>query len=173
MKRTLYLIVALATLTLASCEKEPVGGTATQKMAGEWYVQVQGVDADGAVLYEDPDLFGIGNFWLLTYNTAANDKDSLFIQDVDAAFWDFRVKVGCDLDKGTFSIKGGENLQYAPCNVDITNGKILYGAARTPSGVPADSIVFDIAFDDDSYAGVYYDHLRVTGYRYTGMEADD
>ena len=53
MKKVLYAILALATLTLASCEKDPIGGTATEKMAGQWYVQVQGVDAAGTVLYED------------------------------------------------------------------------------------------------------------------------
>ena len=172
MKKFVYAIVALATLTLASCEKDPIGGTATEKMAGEWYVQVQGVDASGNLLYEDADLYGIGNFWLLTYNTAANDKDSLFIQDVDGAFWDFKVKVACNQEDDTFGIIGAENLQY-PCNADVINGKILRAAAKTPSGQPADSIVLDILFDDDPYVGVYYDRLRITGYRYTGLKADD
>lgn len=173
MKKVLYAILALATLTLASCEKDPIGGTATEKMAGQWYVECIAIDGDGTVLYEDADLFGIGKFWLLTFNTAANNKDTLFIQDVDGACWDFKLKVACDQAADTFGIIAGENLQYAPCNADVTNGKILRGAGKTPSGAPADSIVFDILFDDDSYAGVYYDRLRITGIRYTGLVNDD
>ena len=172
MKKVLYAILALATLTLASCEKDPIGGTATEKMAGQWYVQVQGVDEDGAVLYEDEDLFGIGNFWLLTYNTAANDADSMWISDVDGAFWEFQIKVGCNQADQTFSIAAGPDILNG-ITADITNGKILNKAATTPSGMPADSIVFEVLFSDDPYAGVYYDHLRVSGYRYTGLANDD
>lgn len=172
MKKLVYAFVALATLTLASCEKEPIGGTETEQVAGQWYVECVGLDTDGSVLYEDADLFGLGKFWVITFNTASNTADSMYIQDVFAAFWDFKIKVAVNQSAGTFGITGGENLQY-PCTADITNGKILYGAGKTPSGQPADSIVFDILFDDDDYAGVYYDRLRITGIRYTGLAADD
>ena len=172
MKKVLYAILALATLTLASCEKEPVGGTATEKMAGQWYVQVQGVDAKGAVLFEDEDLFGIGNFWLLTYNTSANSADSMWVSDVDGAFWEFQIKVGCDQANETFGVKAGADILNG-ITADITNGKILRQAATTPSGAKADSLVFEVLFSDDPYAGVYYDHLRVSGYRYTGLANDD
>ncbi|MBR1878424.1 MAG: hypothetical protein IJ814_05385 [Paludibacteraceae bacterium] len=172
MKKIYFAIVALAALTFASCEKAPIGGTATESLAGQWYVTVQGLDTDGSVLYEDEDLFGLGNFWLLTYNTAANDPDSIWIQDVDGAFWDFKVKAHCDKDAGTFEVAGAIDQQYG-ISVDITNGKVLKGAAKTPSGMPADSITMDILYSDDSYAGVYYDRLRITGYRYTGLAADD
>ena len=172
MKKLVYAIVPLAALTLASCEKDPIGGTATEKVSGQWYVECLGIDADGTILFEDADLFDIGKFWVTTFNTAANDADSIFIQDVFGAIWDFKIKVAVDQAAGTFGITAGENLQY-PCTADITNGKILYGAAKTPSGQPADSIVFDILFDDDPYAGIYYDRMRVTGLRYTGLAADD
>ena len=172
MKKLVYALVALATLTLASCEKEPIGGTETEQVAGQWYVECLGIDNDGTILFEDADLFGIGKFWVITFNTASNDVDSIFVQDVFGALWDFKVKVAVDQSDHTFGITSGDNLQY-PCKADITNGKILFDAAKTPSGQPADSIVFDILFDDDSYAGVYYDRLRITGIRYTGLAADD
>lgn len=168
----LGLIAILGLFLCTGCEKNPIGGTATEEMAGEWYVTVQGIDEDGSVLYEDEELFGIGNFWLLTYNTSSNDPNSLWIQDVDGAFWDFKVKVQCNASAGTFSVLGGEDQQNGAI-VDITNGKILRGAAKTPSGMAADSIVMDILFDDDDYAGVEYDRLRITGYRYTGLANDD
>lgn len=172
MKKVLFAIVALAAVMLTSCEKDPIGGTATQDMAGQWYVNVQGLDTDGSVLYEDEDLFGIGNFWLLTYNTADNKAGEMWISDVDGAFWEFQVKVNCDLASKTFSAKESEDILNG-ITADITNGKILYGAAKTPSGAKADSIVFDILFSDDPYAGAFYDRLRVTGYRYTGLVNDD
>lgn len=174
MKKSIFFIVSFAIVMLAtSCKKTPVGGTATQSLAGQWYVEVLGIDENGAVLYEDEDLYGLGFWHLLTYNTSENTEDSMWIQDVDGAFWDFKVKVGCNLANETFSVDEAENQQYSPCKVTITNGKILRGAATTPSGMPADSIVMDILFDDDTYAGVAYDRLRVSGYRYTGLAADD
>ena len=38
MKRTLYLFMMMAGLFLTACEKDEVGSTATEKVAGEWYV---------------------------------------------------------------------------------------------------------------------------------------
>lgn len=51
----------------------------------------------------------------------------------------------------------------------ITDGKILEGAALTPSGMPADSIVYMIQFDDDPDGLTY----KVSGFRRTGFPADD
>ena len=172
MKKLFFAICALATLTFASCEKEPIGGTATEKMAGQWAVTLQHCDADGNLLYGGADLFGIGEFLVLTFNDALNSPDSLFIQDYKGAFWDFKVKAACDQANGTFAIKAGYDYQNG-IDVDVINGKILRGAAKTPSGMPADSIVFEIAFSDDPYVGSYYDHHRITGYRYTGLAGDE
>ena len=173
MKKVFIAICALATLTFASCEKEPVGGTAQEKMAGQWYVHLQHCDSAGNVLYDGEDLFGVSPFLVLTYNDALNSRDSLFIQDYKQAFWDFKVKAACDQVSGTFAITGGYDYQNG-ISIDVTNGKILRGAAKTPSGMPADSIVFEIAFSDDPYpAAGYYHHHRITGYRYTGLANDD
>jgi hypothetical protein len=49
-------------------------------------------------------------------------------------------------------------------------------AATTPSGMPADSIVFYVQFTDDdlSYQEAYgYTRYKVSGYRYTGFTADE
>jgi hypothetical protein len=48
-------------------------------------------------------------------------------------------------------------------------GKVLYDQATTPGGMPADSIVFYISFDD----GDYYENYRVSGFRYTGLANDE
>lgn len=54
--------------------------------------------------------------------------------------------------------------------LEIVGGKVLKGAATTPSGHPADSIVFYIRFYDDSYGFTY---TKVSGFRRTGFGADD
>ena len=112
----------------------------------------------------------------MAYNTAADKAEEMWISDVDGAFWEYQVKVKCNISDKTFTVTEGEDILNGAL-VTITNGKILPGAAKTPSGMKADSIVFDILFSDDPYAygagGPYYDHLRVTGYRYTGLAADD
>lgn len=176
MKKLFFALAALATLTFVSCEKKDVGGTEVQDMSGEWYVHIVAIDENGAPLYGGDDPFEFGPFILLTYNDAANKGDKLFIQDTPnydgEYFWEFQVKANCNTGDNTFSVKGGEDLVYG-ISIDITNGKVLYGAATTPSGQPADSITMDILFQDDENAGVYYDRLRFTGYRYTGLVADE
>jgi hypothetical protein len=61
--------------------------------------------------------------------------------------------------------------EYEDIKVKITEGKILLGAATTPSGMPADSIYYKIQFDDDGVGGteIYVVH----GYRHTGLANDD
>ena len=181
MKKLFFAICALATLTFASCEKEPIGGTATEKMAGQWYVQVDGYDTTGdSVVIED---FNDGRFLLLTYNTAANEPNKLFIND-QAGFWDFIVRVDCDLNKMTFGSPDSLQNESYDCKVSLTNGKIVLGGTKTPSGQVADYIQFDINFDDDDLAsygmpgvsyGDYYgfDVYRVSGWRYTGFANDE
>ena len=177
MKRVFYAILALATLTLASCEKDPIGGTATEKMAGQWYVQLVAVDDQGELLYSDEDLFDLGFFHVLTFNTADNTPDSLWIANVEdfkgvgLPHLNYQVKAGCNLNSNTFGVENGVNL-YSGAGVKISNGKILYGAAKTPSGMPADSIVYDLSIEGDPYAA-FYGSLRVSGYRYTGLVNDD
>ena len=171
MKKIFYAICALATLTFASCEKEPIGGTAVEAMSGQWYVQISGVDENGELLLEDANLFELGSYILLTYNTASNRGDSLWLSairdfaDDGLDFLDYKLKIECDQGELIFDRKGDD--------VAIFGGKILPGAATTPSGQPADSIVYDVSIAADPYAGVYYHHLRVSGYRYTGLANDD
>jgi hypothetical protein len=175
-KILLYTIILVAGLLLLSCEKEEAGGTATQALAGEWYVTVVAVDANGEVVYEDADLFDIGHFHLDTYNTSSNSTTEMWIDD-NANFWEFKTKINVDLGAKTFQIADALNDRYAvpeDCLITITNGKILYGAATTPSKMPADSIVFNVSFSDDPYPAILgYANYRIAGYRYTGFTNDD
>ena len=279
MKKIVYMFAAV--LLFASCAKEEIGGTATEALAGQWYVHVDAVDENGDVVYTGAEMFGLENFMLLTYNTSVNNEDVMFVDDLEN-FWTFKAKVDCSTSSLTFSItdekkyvcataydgsgdletynnyyykagnfdaekwawyKEGEKQFKAglikkdsldkmlteyydyvkslpeyfghavdtvssgyfvkclgrdfevgqvladyddegneifdddvenACNTFITDGKILKGAATTPSGMPADSIVFNVEFDDDPYPGAYgYKNYRVSGYRYTGFSNDD
>lgn len=156
----------------SACEKDEVGGTATQALAGEWYVTASQVDDDLNVVYDD--LFGMGQFLVNTYNTAANVADEMWVNDMNN-FWYFSVKVNCDVNSMTFSTNGAvANQTYEDCDVTIEGGKIMYGAATTPHGTPADSIVFYVTFSDDPYPAYYgYSKHMISGYRYTGLESDD
>lgn len=180
MKKLVYMCMALLTFMVASCEKDEIGGTATEALAGEWYVTVDAVDASGATVYED--FFGLGKFMLNTYNTAANTSDQLWIND-KGNFWNFAVKSTCDVNALTFTTNGevtntiaseDEDGNTYNCKVNIEGGKIMYGAATNPHGTAADSIVFYVSFDDDAYPEYYgYAKYKVSGYRYTGLASDD
>ncbi len=174
MKKIFYnfIYLLLFAFILSSCEKDEIGGTATEEMAGEWYVTVVAVDADDNVLYEDEDLYGMGYIHLDTYNTSSNSTSEMWIDD-NENFWEFKNKVNIDLKNLTFEIDSADN-EYYDMKVHIENGRILKGAATTPSGSVADSIVFNITFDDDGYIAAGYWHAyRIAGYRYTGLTNDD
>ena len=165
------MILCVATALFQSCKKDEIGGTATQQTAGEWFVTADAIEADGTLLEED--FFGLGHFLVTTYNTSENTPTKMWLED-SGNFWDFKGVVNVDANALTFSgdkvvSNSGDNITF-----DVVNGKILKGAATTPSGMPADSIVFEIKFSDDTYPAKYgYDRYRVSGYRYTGFVNDE
>src|SRR5690606_23907739 len=121
------IVVFLLTLLVSACKKDEIGGTATQKIAGTWYVTASPLNLDGDVIAEDA--FGIGHFFLDTYNTADNSPTSIWIND-NGAFWDFKGKIQADIDNLTFLGTDIENIAYEDSEFTIKNGKILLGAAR-------------------------------------------
>jgi hypothetical protein len=173
MKKLLYVSLLFVSIVFySSCEKDEVGGLATEKMAGEWYVMVDAVDANGDIVYEDADLFGMGRIHLNTYNTTTDDVDEIWVDD-NENFWAFKNKVSIDLNQNTFQVVDSQN-EYYDIQVSIKNGKILSDATKTPSGMVADSIVFFVNFSDDTYPTDYgFDSYRVSGFRYTGFSSDN
>ena len=162
-------------VSFASCEKDEVGGTATEALAGEWYVTVTAVDDNGATVFEDEDLFAMGNTFLLTYNTAANVATEMYVSDLGyLEDFPFTVRTSCDVNSLTFSTNGSVANEADSNSVTIEDGKILLSAATTPSGMPADSIVFYVSFSNDTNpAELGFAKYKVSGYRYTGLVADD
>ena len=169
MKKTLLIFCLSVCAAFTACQKEEIGGTATEALAGEWVVQIDAVDASGQIVYEDP--FDMGESMIWTYNTSANTPDVMFIDD-QGWFWEYKCKVNCDVENLTFSATAAEDL-YHGISVNIEGGKITLDGAKTPSGMPADAIAFYVVFSDDDFVGTAYDKLYVHGYRYTGFAADE
>ncbi len=177
MKKLVYFAALLLTTVFASCEKEEIGGTATQATAGQWYVTVDAADGNGNVVEGLEDMFSLGRVTMLTFNTAENNPKEMIVSDI-GNFWDFKVKVATDQQTLTFQTNTKENNNLVPkyedINVTITNGKIMPKAGRQNNGSPADSIVFYVSFSDDPYPAAYgYANYRVSGIRYSGLEEND
>jgi hypothetical protein len=165
MKKYLILLFTALSFSLVSCDEdtEP-GGTSVEKMAGDWWVTVNVIDNG----QEHVDPYELGQLRMATYNTAANLSTEMWIDD-KKHFWDYKAKVTVDYNARTFSSNDFvDNISYES-KIRVTNGKILEGVATTPSGMPADSIVYFIEFDDDDNGYLY----KVSGFRRTGFPADD
>lgn len=167
MRKLIYILMMCVGGLFTSCEKDEVGTTATEALAGEWYVTVDAVDNAGNTVATDP--FGLGYTFILTYNTAANIPTEMYVSD-QGNFWDYTVRVNSDINNLTFSTDGDVQNEAYDCMVNIEEGRMLPGAATTPSGTPADSIVFYVSFSDDENG---FSKYKVSGYRYTGFVADE
>ncbi len=193
MKKVLYFATTLLfCLGATSCEKEEVGGTATQDMAGQWYVQIDAVDESGTPINGGEDYFGAGRIIMLTYCTAANTTSEMWIDDLgsfDLATlygyggypnYAFKCLSDINLNALTFSSSNAKNLAslnsyesdvYA---ITIEDGKILKGAGRQNNGSPADSIVFYLKYTNDPwYPDDGYAKYKVSGIRYSGLAEND
>ena len=97
-----FMAVALSFGFTSCCVEtnEEPGGTNVEKMAGRWNVVVDAVDESGNVLYEDP--YGLGTFTIMTYNTADNGVNKMWLDD-NKKFWAFKMKVDVNYIARTFS----------------------------------------------------------------------
>ena len=171
MKKIVYSILAVAAISMASCAKEEPGMTATEPLAGQWYVTFDAVDNDGKLVEADPHQKG--RVLTATFNTSANSANQMWVSDLNN-FWEYQAKVNCDVNTLTFSSADWVDNYTYDCKVKITDGKMLKGAAKTPSGMPADSIVYYVQFsDDEDIEAGNWAKYRVSGYRYTGFVADE
>lgn len=167
MKKYVIILFAALSFSLVSCEEtetEP-GGTAVEKMAGDWIVTWELKDDQGVW----KDVLG-GTVSLNTYNTAANVPTEMWLKE--NYLLNTAIKVSTNYDGRTFemakkTIDVDEDMWGNPqITLDITEGKVLEGAAKSPSGMPVDSIVCFVNVKDD---GTY----KVAGFRRTGFPADE
>jgi hypothetical protein len=163
------IFLAIVSMTFTSCDKveDPnIGGTSTEDMAGDWYVQMYNQG-------DEPS----GDYALIsTHNTAADNGEEMWIDD-HKHLWYFKSKTPINLSAMTFS---GADLASSvdddddpatpsyDITVTITNGMITQDDTLTSGGNTSNGISFDIEFSDD--AGSIY---TVKGYKRTGFAEDE
>ena len=112
------------------------------------------------------DVYDAGHVLIYTSNTAANIATEMLISDpiMGSSF-----KVVADPVAKTFK---ADNVLSSDGKYHVTllDGKILPQAGTTPSGMPADSIIYYVKVEDDYAEDLYY---RIAGIRRTGFDADE
>ena len=189
MKKFVYIICSLlAGVVFTSCEKDEIGGTATESMAGDWYVIVDCIDENGDVAIED---FNEGRFHVFTYNSADNTANKLFVDD-QLNLLGMKALTVCDQGLTKDTLQKEMNLYYmsfaTPDTVDnvtshsqnvsdrviVTDGKIFKNGGHQNNGSLADSISFYFEYTEDAYAATYnYKKYHVHGIRYSGLVEND
>lgn len=187
MKKYILLAAIAMTTAFTACDPytdEEPGGTAVEKMAGTWtvtfeqsydeYMHLFGGAADPQLTSMTPeqldqldwvDAYGVGKVTVMTSNTAANVPTEMWF--IDENFWGAQVRCSVDYPARTFECT--DQVAYEDCTVNIIGGKVLEGAATTPRGMAADSIVAYVYYSDDSNGFTY---MKMSGYRYTGFAED-
>ncbi|GET22868.1 lipid-binding protein [Prolixibacter denitrificans] len=155
--RLLYIAVLL--VTVASCQEDYVPGkTATEALAGEWYVKTYSADLSATY---------VGYQRIATYNTASNSPDSIWVDDYENIFGNLRLKVPGNTTALTFGSPDVEASAIDGSLYSIDEGKIILKGTVTPGGLQDDSIYFKITDYSDTTTYV------LAGYRHTGWEADN
>ncbi len=187
MKKIIYLLIIFGFIIATnSCSKlydwneqeEPeIQHSSIWPLSGEWYVVYRFDNGTGVI----DDHNGVGHVKLFTTNTANNDANKFWISDggniskTNSNFWNYSVKADCNI--GTKSFSGTDLVNTAIAsdtlyniNINITNGKVIVGGGKSPSGVVADSIYFEISFEDDNPSDRIY---QCSGIRRTGFLEDE
>lgn len=167
MKKIALYIVGISLFALSSCtEDAEIWDSSVLDLSGEWYVRY-----DHATYGEDP--FGAGYTPLLTFNTADDDGTEMWLTD-DGEFWDYKVRIPVAADSLKFGSDNTVPNQSYDIDVKIMNGKVIRDAVTLPSGYVADSIYFEVWFEDlEDATGIPNDKLLVGGYRKTGFAEDE
>ena len=169
--KTNILLLAFVAFILSSCDKKEDfinEKSMVVEIAGEWYVHY-----DHPVYGSDP--FEAGYTSLITYNTSADDGQEIWIND-EGNFWNYQVKIPVDISTLTFG--STDTAINAVSGYDIKvlvrNGKVIKEVSVRPSGAVADSIYFELWFEDlEGSTGIVSDTLIVSGYRRTGFLEDE
>jgi hypothetical protein len=170
MKKTYTYLLTLLFLAglLSACEKDDpeVGYTAVGKAGGEWWVTNKVETSPG--VFED--IYGLGYTPMLTYNTAENVPDQLWLDD-QGSFWPYKFKASYDPSNMRITAVNAPSIvqsQNQNFTVNVTEGKVLMGVGLSRTKVPTDSIYFQVEFSDDP--GTIY---HVSGHRRTGFLEDE
>lgn len=211
MKRNIYLVllgVLAFSFGLTSCEKidslddyksVDIGGTATAKLSGEYFVSLDQFDGTDWV----DDVYSLGYVKIMVYNTASNRSDSVWIDDLNN--WPMKIRSKVTVSDKSFtktenevsrylftksltSLKAGDTMALKlayPVDVVITplGGNKFSFAGREILQVNNGVVVFGtktpqgnptdsimVEFGGTSDPGVRY---RYAGYRRTGFLEDE
>lgn len=165
--------MAILSLGLLSCEKDEPGGTATESVAGEWYVTIDVIGKNTADTITAADMVEIG-LWstekgiIRTFNTAANVPDKMYISDM-TVFGDgqggsgsispylcFQVPVNVNQATGEFATVNGDFVKNMEVNYgydpeggwdeseQFANVKIVNGKITKNGGKQNNGTVDDI-----------------------------
>lgn len=162
MKRLSIIAITITIIVFSACQKKPdVGGTSTQKLANEWWVQL--FDPGGALVY--PTTY-YGH--IATYNTSGDTGNQLWVDD-QGEIWDFKVKANANPSNLTFDVKNAVSvIDNYHIKVTITDGKIIENGGKSKTGVLTDSIYMKVEFEDDP--GTIY---TIRGHARTRFAEDD
>lgn len=158
--KILILLAVVLTFVGVSCKKDKeIGGTAMQKMSGDWHVTVNGDEENGY-------------FNLYTFNTSDNSSTQIWFQSGDLSdegvLIAMKGKINADLNGMTFSGTNITNIgasRVANPTFSIANGKIVTNGTVGPgSNTPTDSISFDLTIGGQTY--------KIEGYHKTGFLED-
>jgi len=171
MKKILIFTSFVVALLSTSCDKkeefEQVNSS-TVEVSGEYYVYY-----NHETYGEDP--FGAGLTKVIISNTAADNGQEILLSD-QGNFWDYTVKLPVNIDAMTFGSESEVTsvVKDYEIQVIVKNGKIIKDAVELPSGVMADSIYFEIWFEDlEDATNIANDKLLVGGFRKSGFLEDE
>jgi hypothetical protein len=175
LKYKIGMLIGIFTITVlaVACDDQGyddynAGGTPTQALNGEWFIDV--LDADGNVLvphalhktYDTND--GDGTMYI---SDRAPGADATSTDPLDFTGWVLDSKVDTNIQGLTFTANEAANAGDGSV-VTITNGKILKGAGHSRTGVATDSIYFEGEFDYDPGNKIIF-----AGHRRTGFDEDE
>ena len=155
----LLLAVVLASFNISCKKDQEIGGTAMQKMSGDWYVTINGDEENG-------------HFSLFTYNTSDNSSTQMWLHSDrlrdEGVLIAMKGKISADVNGMTFSGTNIANIGLsgtANPTFSIANGKVVTNGTVGPvSNTPTDLISFDLTI-----GGVTY---KIEGYHKTGFVED-
>lgn len=184
MKRNIYLVllgVLALSFGLTSCEKidslddyksVDIGGTATAKISGEYFVTLDAYIGGAWVI----DPVGMGYKKIMIYNTATNRADSVWIDDLN--IWPTKARISCNVTTGQFTPCTADNIKDAGETIAITDGKVITDGCHTSAGNLTDSIVIEFQWSDLTTAATAGaiptgSPTRFAGYKRTGFLEDE
>ena len=162
MKKNIFIntiIVLIMVVLTSACKKDvPAGGTSMEKMAGDWYVQVNNE----------------GTYYsVLSFNTSADDGKEMWIQTSGTIKSGSTViavkgKIPVNLNDQSFSGTNIANIASTKTTIptfSVANGKVVTNGTVAPiSKAVADLISFDLIVNGVSY--------KVEGFHKTGFLED-